>query len=89
VDPVTLQSLALRSGINPTSIAYNFASGTLVTVNTASGTFSVMDMISRTIRDVLSIPGAPQFSVDIHPRTNLAVVVDQANNRVLLLPLPR
>jgi DNA-binding beta-propeller fold protein YncE len=89
VIPDTLSSTPIRSGINPTSIAYNFASGTLVTVNTASATFSVMDMVDHTIRDVLAIPGSPQFSVDIHPRTNLAVVADQVNNRVLLVPLPR
>jgi DNA-binding beta-propeller fold protein YncE len=91
VNPDTLQAEGVRSSINPTSIAYNFASGTLVTVNTASGTFSVMDMIDRRIRDVLAIPGSPRFSVDIHPRTNLAVIADQANNhnRLLLFPLPQ
>lgn len=89
VNPDTFQSAAVRTGINPTSIAYNFQSGTLVTVNTASGSFSVMDVLERRIRDVLTIPGSPQFSVDIHPRTNLAVVVDGTNNRVLLVPLPR
>ncbi len=86
VNPDTQQATGVRSGINPTSIAYNFASGTLVTVNTASGTFSVMDMVDRRIRDVLAIPGSPQFSVEIHPRTNLAAVADQANNRLLLFP---
>ncbi len=89
VNPDTLQGASIKSGINPTSIAYNFASGTLVTVNTASATFSVMDMIDQRIRDVLAIPGSPQFSVDIHPRTNLAVIADQANNRLLLFPLPQ
>jgi|GEM_PF-600852 len=89
VNPDTLQATGVRSGINPTSIAYNFASGTLVTVNTASGTFSVMDMVDRRIRDVLAIPGSPQFSVEIHPRTNLAAIADQANNRLLLFPLPQ
>jgi DNA-binding beta-propeller fold protein YncE len=88
VNPDTLQSTGIKSSINPTSIAYNFASGTLVTVNTASGTFSVMDMVEQRIRDVLAIPGSPQFSVDIHPRTNMAVIADQVNNRLLLFPLP-
>ncbi len=87
-NPDTLQSTGIKSSINPTSIAYNFASGTLVTVNTASGTFSVMDMVEQRIRDVLAIPGSPQFAVDIHPRTNMAVIADQANNRLLLFPLP-
>jgi YVTN family beta-propeller protein len=87
-NPDTLQSTGIKSSINPTSIAYNFASGTLVTVNTASGTFSVMDMVEKRIRIVLAIPGSPQFSVDIHPRTNMAVIADQANNRLLLFLLP-
>jgi YVTN family beta-propeller protein len=87
-NPDTLQSTGIKSSINPTSIAYNFASGTLVTVNTASGTFSVMDMVEQRIRIVLAISGSPQFSVDIHPRTNMAVIADQANNRLLLFLLP-
>ncbi len=30
-----------------------------------------------------------QFAVDIHPRTNIAVLADSTNNRVLLVPIPR
>jgi hypothetical protein len=29
-----------------------------------------------------------QFTVAVDPKLNLAVLVDQANNRVLLFPLP-
>src|SRR5207245_2263739 len=36
VDPIAQQSASLRVGINPTSIANNFHSSTLVTVNTGS-----------------------------------------------------
>ncbi len=89
VNPDTLQASAARVGINPTSIAYNFNSSTLVTVNTASKSMSVMDFIQRRIRDVIAISGSPLLSVAIHPRTNLAVVSDADNNRVLLIPLPR
>lgn len=89
IDPVTFFGLATRVGINPTSLAYNRHSSTLVTINTASGTMSVMDFRGLRVREVLSMMGSPLFSVEIHPRTNLAVVVDQANNRVLLVPLPR
>ena len=89
VNPDTLQASAARVGINPTSIAYNFNSSTLVTVNTASKSISVMDFIQRRIRDVIAISGSPQLAVAIHPRTNLAVVSDADNNRVLLVPLPQ
>jgi hypothetical protein len=35
----------------------------------------------------LGIGGSPQFAAAAHPRTNLAVITDQAHNRVLLLPM--
>jgi len=106
------QPLPLRIGINPTSVAYNFLSDTLVTVNTASNTLSIVDFLNRRVRAVQSFgtvqgltssspsclnfigPGPnpiqqPPCGVDIHPRTNLAVIADGDNNRVLLVPLPR
>lgn len=89
VNPDTLQALGVRVGINPTSIAYNFNSSTLVTVNTAGNSISVMDFLQRRVRAVIGISASSQFAVDIHPRTNLAVVSDAARNRVLLVPLPR
>ncbi|HEV8385667.1 MAG TPA: hypothetical protein VGQ11_12410, partial [Candidatus Acidoferrales bacterium] len=79
----------VRTGINPTSLALNFNSSTLVTVNAGSNSISVMDYLDRSIRAVLGIPASPHFAVEIHPRTNLAVVLDETGNRVLLLPLPR
>jgi hypothetical protein len=57
-------------------------------VNTAGKSIS-MDFIQRRIRDVIGISGSSFLAVAIHPRTNLAVVSDAANNRVLLVPLPR
>ncbi len=84
----TTQISAIRVGINPTSLAFNPQSSTFMTVNTTSGTMSVLDILSQRVRHVLSLPGSQQFSVDIHPRTNLAVIADENNNRVLLVPLP-
>jgi DNA-binding beta-propeller fold protein YncE len=78
----------IRVGIGPSSIAYNFASGTLVTANSLSGTVSVVDFIDQTVRGVFSLPSSTQFAIDIHPQTNLAVVADTADNEVLLVPLP-
>jgi len=89
VDPVAQQSASLRVGINPTSIANNFHSSTLVTVNTASNTMTVVDFLDRRVRAILGMTGSQQFSIDIHPRSNLAVIADENNNRVLLVPLPR
>jgi YVTN family beta-propeller protein len=89
INPDTLQVSFVRIGINPTSLAYNFNTGTLVSVNSASQTVSVMDFLDRRVRAVLAIAGSQQFAVEIHPRWNLAVVVDESNNRVLLVPLPR
>lgn len=89
IDPGTGQVTQARVGINPTSLAYNFQSSTLATLNTASQTISVMDFQERRIRAILPISGSDRFALAIHPRTNLAVVSDAANNRILLVPLPR
>jgi YVTN family beta-propeller protein len=87
-DPDTFQLTPVRTGINPTSLAYNFQSATVVTVNTASHTVSVLDAIGRHAEAILPLGGSSQQSVAINPMTNLAVVADQANDRVLLVPLP-
>jgi hypothetical protein len=100
-DP-TLQSQvgSLRVGINPTAIAFNALTGTLITTNTGSHTITVADILGSQIRAVLTLPPAPvnstvtlsgalQFPLDIHPLTNLAVIADTANGRVLLVPVPR
>jgi DNA-binding beta-propeller fold protein YncE len=89
VQPDTGATTPVRVGINPTSVAYNYRSSTLVTVNSSSQTFSVMDFLTQRVRAILPLSGSLQFSVAIQPRTNLAVVVDQTNNRVLVVPLPR
>jgi serine/threonine-protein kinase len=95
LNPVSQTTIGLRVGINPTSIAYNFVSGTLVTTNGTSQTMSVMDFLSGTVRAVLSFRPSGRFAVAIHPFTNLAVITDSANtngvpdNKVYLRPLPR
>ena len=89
MDPVTRTTSSLRVGINPTSIAYNFAASTLVTTNSSSQTMTVVDFLERRVRAVLSVRPSGQFAVDIHPFSNLAVIADSAGNRLVLLPLPR
>jgi DNA-binding beta-propeller fold protein YncE len=75
-------------GVNPTSLAYNYQSSTILTVNALSNTISIVDSQTFKTRATLGISGSSQFAAAIHPLTNLAVIADQANNRVLLLPLP-
>ena len=76
-------------GINPTALAVNPQSGALLTSNFAGKSASVVDTtsVARTVQ-TLALPGSAQFGVAIDQFTNLAVVVDQANNRVLLFPMP-
>jgi DNA-binding beta-propeller fold protein YncE len=88
LNPNTSATLGIRVGIGPSSIAYNFEGGTLVTANNLSGTVSVVDFIDQTVRGVFSLPSSTQFAIDIHPQTNLAVVADTADNEILLVPLP-
>jgi DNA-binding beta-propeller fold protein YncE len=89
LDPISRITTTFRVGINPTSIAYNFASSTLVLTNSSSQTMTVVDFLSLRVRAVLSLRASGQFAVDIHPFSNLAVIADSAGNRVLLRPLPR
>jgi DNA-binding beta-propeller fold protein YncE len=105
IDPVSSVQIAFRIGINPTAIAYNYFTSTLVSTNTASHTATVADFLGQKIRAVLTLPpttsansnlalslaiaGAFQYALDIHPLTNIAVIADTANGRVLFLPLPR
>ncbi|PYU01489.1 MAG: hypothetical protein DMG34_18070 [Acidobacteria bacterium] len=76
-------------GINPTSIDYNYRSSTLVTANTSSQTLSVMDFLTKSIKAIIPLPVSQQFAVAIDPMTNRAFIVDQNNNRVIVVPLPR
>ena len=104
VDPVSSITNSFRLGINPSSIAYNYFTSTLVSTNTASHTITVADLLGQRIRAVLPLPpvdptadqaltisasGVPQYAIGIHPLTNVAVIADTPNGRVLFVPLPR
>ncbi len=89
VSPSSLVATLVRVGINPTSLDYNPQTSTLVTINSLSHTLSVLDFQTNQVKALLSVDGSSQFSVAIQPQTNLAVIADTKNNRVLLLPLPR
>jgi len=89
-NPDTASAFPTPVGINPTSLAYNFETGAILTVNSLSNTMSIVDTLTSPFKttETLGIGGSPQFAAAIHPRTNLAVITDQANNRVLLFPMP-
>lgn len=100
IDAKTLLVNRFKVGINPTAIAYNFQSGTGVTVNQATNTLSIFNFVAtnppngqlliNTAQTEMILPfgGSAEFSVAINPETDIATVVDQANGRLLLIPLP-
>jgi len=77
-------------GINPTALAVNPQTGAILTSNFGGKSASIVDSLSNPMktRQTLGLPGSAQFGVAIDQFTNLAVIVDQANNRVLLFPMP-
>jgi DNA-binding beta-propeller fold protein YncE len=92
VDPATgtySAPVGYSVGLNPTSLDYNYRASTLVTGNALSQTLSVMDYLSGKVKAIIPISVSQQFGVAIDPTTNLAVVIDQNNNRILIVPLPR
>lgn len=100
VDAKTLVVNRFRVGIDPTALAYNFQSDTGVTVNQGTSTLSIFDFLAtnppnsqlmiNTAETEMILPfgGSAEFSVAVNPTTNVATVVDQANGRLLLIPLP-
>jgi len=81
---------SVNVGINPTSLGLNPQTGAILTSNSASNTISIVDTLSNPFktRQTFGIPGSGTFGVAIDQFTNLAVIVDQAHNRVLLFPMP-
>lgn len=88
-NPDTAVASPIRVGINPYSIAYNYQTGTILTVNSTSNTMSVIDSQNFTTRDTLGITSQSQFAAAVDNTSNTAVIADQNNNRVLILGLPR
>ena len=98
-NPDTSQTQTIKVGINPKAIAFNFQTGTILTVNSVANTTSATNPVSNTISIVdsqtfatkatLGIGGSSNFAAAIQTFTNLAVIADHDNNRVLLFPLPK
>jgi DNA-binding beta-propeller fold protein YncE len=79
----------IRVGINPFSVGYNYQTGTLLTINSTSNSSSVVDVQNFKMRQTLGISSLSQFAIDVDNLTNIAVIVDQNNNRVVFLALPK
>jgi len=89
-NPDSGQISSVNVGINPTSLALNPETGAILTTNLAGKTTSLVDTTSSPLKTVktIGLPGSGQFGVAIDQFTNLAVIVDQANNRLLIFPMP-
>jgi DNA-binding beta-propeller fold protein YncE len=83
-------AITVNVGINPTALALNPETGAILTTNFAGKTTSLVDTTSNPLKTVktIGLPGSAQFGVAIDQFTNLAVIVDQANNRLLIFPMP-
>ena len=79
----------IRVGINPYSLGYNYQTGTLLTINSTSNTSSVVDSQNLKTRQTLGISSLSQFAIAVDNFTNTGVIVDQNNNRVVFLGLPK
>ncbi len=110
VDPTTgVVQGSIATGINPTSVDYNYDTSSLITSNASTNTISVLNYVcppspnggsscpTTAVRSVVAVGTPPPSSsvivgpnsIAIDRRLNLAVQVDQINNRVLLVPLPQ
>ncbi|HTZ48012.1 MAG TPA: hypothetical protein VMH20_10490 [Verrucomicrobiae bacterium] len=89
-DPDSSTTTLVRVGINPYSLAYNYQTGAMVTANSTANTMSVVDAVNAptfATRATLGISSQSQFALAIDNYTNTAVMVDQNNDRVLLIPV--
>ena len=89
-NPDTSTTGSTPVGINPTAVAFNPETGAILTVNSGSNTISIVDTLTNPFRTraTLGISGSGQYGAAIHRRTNVAVIADPANKRVLLFPMP-
>jgi DNA-binding beta-propeller fold protein YncE len=79
----------IHVGINPFSVGYNYQTGSLLTINSTSNSSSVVDVQNFKMRQTLGISSMSQFAIAVDNLTNTAVIVDQNNNRVVFLNLPK
>ena len=87
-NPTTTQTSTVRVGVNPYSLAFNFQTSTMLTINSTSNTSSVIDFQNFKTRDTLGISSLSQFAIDVDLFYNIGVIADQNNNRVVFLAFP-
>jgi hypothetical protein len=89
-NPDNASVVPVNVGINPTALAINPETGAILTTNVAGQTTSLVDTSASPLKTIgtIGLPGSPQFGVAIDQFTNLAVIVDQANSRVFIYPMP-
>jgi hypothetical protein len=88
-NPTTGSTSTIRVGINPYSLGFNYQTGTMLTINSTSNTSSVVDSQNFQTRQTLGITSLSQFAIDVDNLTNIAVIADQNNNRVVFLAMPK
>ena len=103
VDPSLFTTTSMSVGINPTSVEYDFQASSLLTVNAGSNTISELDYdcpafattigcSTPQVRATVSMGSPPVLigpnAIAIDPKLDIAVIVDPANNRILLVPMP-
>ena len=88
-NPDSGSTQTIRVGINPYSLAYNYQTGGILTINSTSATSSIIDSQTFKTRDTLGISSQSQFASAMDNVTNTVVIVDQNNNRVILLGMPK
>lgn len=91
-NPITGTASLIRVGVNPYSVAYNYQTGTLLSINSTSNTISVVDAVNAPVfatRETLGISSQSQFAATVDNFTNTAIIADQNNDRVVILALPK
>jgi hypothetical protein len=90
-NPDTGGTQTVRVGVNPFSIAYNYQTGTLLSVNAAStgNSISVIDSQTLSTQATIGIGSQSQFAAAMDNVYGTAVIADQNNNRVLFVPMPK
>jgi hypothetical protein len=90
-NPDTGGTQSVRVGVNPFSIAYNYQTGTLLSVNAAStgNSISVIDSQTQSTQATIGIGSQSQFAAAMDNVYGTAVIADQNNNRVLFVPMPK
>ena len=88
-NPDSGSTQTIRVGINPYGVALNYNTGALMTINSTSNTTSVVDTQTFQTRETQSISSLSQFPIAMDIVNSIGIVVDQNNNRVLFLPVPK